>query len=248
MAKQKTLDTNQIDIKEIEELLEIQLKDRSSGENIIWATDTFKEIGVNFSPSAQITVESITRKYNEIIKPRIQKSREVQEFRSKDKADVFTPSWVCNVQNNLIDEVWFGCEKEKKNRKKIIKVTGTSSEKEKVSVISEPEPYDKLEGKKHETSVTRYERSQGNRKDCIAHYDYVCQVCGINFEQTYGEIGKDFIEVHHLYPVSQGKRQVNPIEDIIPLCSNCHYMIHCQENVSDWCGLKAIFLELKRNK
>jgi 5-methylcytosine-specific restriction protein A len=93
-------------------------------------------------------------------------------------------------------------------------------------VISEPEPYDKLEGKKHETSVTRYERSQGNRKDCIAHYGYVCQVCGVNFEQTYGAIGKDFIEVHHLYPVSQGERQVNPIEDLIPLCSNCHSMLH----------------------
>jgi 5-methylcytosine-specific restriction endonuclease McrA len=135
-------------------------------------------------------------------------------------------------------------EKEKKNRKKITKVTCGSSEK----VVSEPEPYDKLEGKKYETSVTTYERSQGNRKDCIAHYGYVCQVCGLNFEQTYGDIGKDFIEVHHLYPVSQGERKVNPIEDLIPLCSNCHSMIHRQEDVSDWRGLKAIFLELKQNK
>lgn len=112
-------------------------------------------------------------------------------------------------------------------------------------VISEPEPYDKLEGKKHETSVTRYERSQGNRKDCIAHYGYVCQVCGVNFEQTYGAIGKDFIEVHHLYPVSQGERQVNPIEDLIPLCSNCHSMIHRLDDVSDWRGLKEKYLANK---
>ena len=112
-------------------------------------------------------------------------------------------------------------------------------------VISEPEPYDKLEGKKHETSVTRYERSQGNRKDCITYYGYVCQVCGVNFEQTYGAIGKDFIEVHHLYPVSQGEHQVNPIEDLIPLCSNCHSMIHRLDDVSDWRGLKEKYLANK---
>ena len=113
MAKRKTIDTNQIDIKEDDilnldlELLEILLKDRSSGKNIIWATDNYKELGDKFSPKSQITVDAITGDYNEIIQPRIKKSREVQEFRSKDKAEVFTPSWVCNKQNNLIDNAFF---------------------------------------------------------------------------------------------------------------------------------------------
>lgn len=111
--------------------------------------------------------------------------------------------------------------------------------------IPEPEPYDKLEGKKHEATVTKYERDQGNRKKCIAHYGYVCQVCGLNFEQTYGELGKNFIEVHHLHPVSQGERPVDPIIDLIPLCSNCHSMIHRQEDASDWRGLKVKYLANK---
>ena len=106
-------------------------------------------------------------------------------------------------------------------------------------VVPDPESYDKLEGKKHEEAVIRYERDRGNRKACIAHYGYVCQVCGMNFEKAYGELGKNFIEVHHLHPVAQGERKVNPIEDLIPLCSNCHSMIHRQEDVSDWEGLKT---------
>jgi 5-methylcytosine-specific restriction protein A len=141
-------------------------------------------------------------------------------------------------------------EKELKGRKKNNKENvrqNNSSEAEIRPEISEPEPYDKLEGKKYESSVTKYERSKGNRKDCIAHYGYVCQVCGINFEQTYGEIGKDFIEVHHLYPVSQGERKVNPIKDLIPLCSNCHSMIHRQEDVSDWEGLRGKYFKNKQN-
>ena len=140
-------------------------------------------------------------------------------------------------------------EKEKKSSKKKAPKESTPSleapEADAKPVISEPEPYDKLEGKKHETAVTKYERDHGNRKLCIAHYGYVCQVCGMNFEQTYGELGKDFIEVHHLHPVSQGERNVNPIEDLIPLCSNCHSMIHRQEDVSDWRGLQEKYLANK---
>lgn len=111
--------------------------------------------------------------------------------------------------------------------------------------IPEPKEYDKLEGAKHQETVTRYERDRGNRKDCIAHYGYVCQVCGLNFEEAYGELGKEFIEVHHLHPVSQGECKVNPIEDLVPLCSNCHSMIHRMDDVSDWKGLKEIYLANK---
>ena len=142
-------------------------------------------------------------------------------------------------------------EKEKKgSKKKTPKESTPSHEAPEVDAkpaISEPEPYDKLEGKKHEASVTRYERDRGNRKKCIAHYGYVCQVCLMNFEQVYGELGKDYIEVHHLHPVSQGERKVDPIKDLIPLCSNCHSMIHRQEDVSDWEGLRDKYLENKQN-
>lgn len=84
------------------------------------------------------------------------------------------------------------------------------------------------EGTPHQVSITRYERNQEARKKCLQNYGYTCQVCGINFEQVYGEIGKDFIEVHHLNPVSNvgGEYTPDPIKDMIPLCSNCHSMIH----------------------
>lgn len=147
-------------------------------------------------------------------------------------------------------------EVEKRNRKKRTPTgnsgsssTTSSTTTPKPIKVPEPEPesYDKLEGAKHQDTVTRYERDRGNRKACIAHYGYVCQVCGTNFEETYGELGKEFIEVHHLHPVAQGERQVNPIEDLIPLCSNCHSMIHRMEDVSDWQGLREKYLFFKNH-
>lgn len=116
MAKRKILDTTQIDIKEDDilaldqKLLEILLFDRSSNENIIWATDNYADLGEQFSPNSHITIESITGEFTQIIQPRIKKSKEIQESRSKDKAEVFTPSWICNKQNNLIDNAFFGRE------------------------------------------------------------------------------------------------------------------------------------------
>ena len=135
-------------------------------------------------------------------------------------------------------------EEEKRNGKKKSQL-GASDTSATFNNTPEPESYDKLEGRKHEDTVTRYERDRGNRKKCIEHYGYVCQVCGTNFEKTYGDLGKAFIEVHHLYPVAQGERQVNPIEDLIPLCSNCHSMIHRLDDVSDWHKLRDLYIENK---
>jgi 5-methylcytosine-specific restriction enzyme A len=64
------------------------------------------------------------------------------------------------------------------------------------------------------------------------HYGVQCQVCDINFENTYGEVGKDFIHVHHiisLHKIQQGYI-VDPIQDLIPVCRNCHAMLHRKEN------------------
>lgn len=91
-------------------LLSILLKDRSSGKNIIWATDTYAWHGVGFGSQDYITQAQITGKRGSIIKPRTEKSKKEQQQRIKNKAEVFTPSWVCNRQNNLIDNAWFGRE------------------------------------------------------------------------------------------------------------------------------------------
>lgn len=91
-------------------LLEILLQDKSSKKNIIWATDNYSERGFGYRRNDQITPESITHFNGGIIKPRTTKSKIEQAIRIRDKAEVFTPSWVCNNQNNLVDTAWFGRE------------------------------------------------------------------------------------------------------------------------------------------
>ncbi len=91
-------------------LLEILLMDRSSGSNIIWATDNYAHKGAGFQRHDHIEVSAITGYNYSIVKPRVEKSKKEQLNRIKQKAEVFTPSWICNKQNNLIDNVWFGAE------------------------------------------------------------------------------------------------------------------------------------------
>lgn len=90
-----------------------------------------------------------------------------------------------------------------------------------------------------------HQRNPQLRRLCLEAYGnkYECVVCGMNFVQTYGEIGKEFIEVHHLYPISEtdGEHEVDPANDMIPLCSNCHSMIHRLSDPADWKQLKEMF-------
>ena len=88
-------------------LLSILLKDRSSNKNIIWATDTYAEKGALYDSHEYITTKLITGRYGKIIRPRVDKSKREQKIRIKDKAEVFTPSWICNLMNNGLDETWF---------------------------------------------------------------------------------------------------------------------------------------------
>ena len=81
--------------------------------NIFWATDIYEQRygkGNGYDYHDYITIEKITGTNGNVIQPRVNKSREEQLKRSRDKAEVFTPSWICNKQNNLIDNAWFGRE------------------------------------------------------------------------------------------------------------------------------------------
>lgn len=91
-------------------VLETLLVDRTTGNNILWGTDDYarSENDADYAHASQIRIEQITAENDGVIKPRVLKSREAQKSRSKDKAEVFTPAWICNAQNNLIDEAWFG--------------------------------------------------------------------------------------------------------------------------------------------
>ena len=84
------------------------------------------------------------------------------------------------------------------------------------------------EGGIQRTECNKYERNPINRELCLAANGYTCKVCGFDFEKFYGDIGKKFIHVHHIVPVSTMKeaRRINPIMDLIPVCPNCHAMLH----------------------
>ena len=87
------------------------------------------------------------------------------------------------------------------------------------------------EGEVYEAVLNHYERSREARDACIAVKGYRCAVCGFDFEQTYGEIGRGFIHVHHLMPISNiGQAyQLYPATDLVPVCPNCHNMLHRKE-------------------
>lgn len=89
-------------------------------------------------------------------------------------------------------------------------------------------PEELMEGSVRRVTVNAYERNPEARRICIEHYGAICRICGFYFEKTYGEIGKGFIHVHHLKEISEiGKAyQIDPINDLLPVCPNCHAIIH----------------------
>ena len=108
-------------------------------------------------------------------------------------------------------------------------VTGVSTTDEGNSDNSSVAEY--REGEVHEVMMTRYERNRDARNKCIEAKGCKCAVCGMDFEERYGKIGRGFIHVHHLVPISSiGKTyRLNPIADLVPVCPNCHNMLHRKE-------------------
>jgi 5-methylcytosine-specific restriction protein A len=84
------------------------------------------------------------------------------------------------------------------------------------------------EGTTKQVKVNVYERNAEARAICIKKYGASCSVCGFDFGKKFGEIGAGFIHVHHLKPLSEICKgyKLNPIEDLRPVCPNCHAMIH----------------------
>lgn len=89
-------------------ILDTLLLDRTTRKNIIWATDDYASLGEQYSADQEILPICITGLFGNTIRPRSNKSKAEQSVRIRDKAEVFTPSWVCNCQNNLVDNAWFG--------------------------------------------------------------------------------------------------------------------------------------------
>ncbi len=114
-------------------VLDILLRDHTTQQNIFWATDNYQELGNEYQFHSHIKTASITGENGHIIVPRVKKNKAMQQDRVREMAEVFTPSWICNAQNNLIDNAWFkkenvfntglllpdGTQKWKVNRNKI---------------------------------------------------------------------------------------------------------------------------------
>ena len=100
------LEDNSADIYPI--ILRILLKDKTTRKNILWCTKDYESYGPEYDERAEIKAKLITGRYFNVIQPRAAKSKKVQERRIRKRAEVFTPSWICNEQNNRVDETWFG--------------------------------------------------------------------------------------------------------------------------------------------
>ncbi|MCW6030184.1 HNH endonuclease [Pantoea sp. JK] len=106
-----------------------------------------------------------------------------------------------------------------------------------------PAPENYVEGAKKQVTVNSYERDPKARKACIDHHGTACKCCGFDFEKVYGKHGKGFIHVHHIKPlhtVGEGYK-VDPINEMVPLCPNCHAMVHRGSEVLSIECLKKMF-------
>ncbi len=105
------------------------------------------------------------------------------------------------------------------------------------------------EGAEQRILSKRYERNRLNRELCLLNKGYKCAVCGFDFEESYGIIGRHFIHVHHVIPVSQigANYIIDPVKDLIPVCPNCHAMLHRKDPPFLPEEMKTI-VEKERNK
>ncbi len=92
--------------------------------------------------------------------------------------------------------------------------------------VDTPKQY--KEGSTKTVTINAYERNPEARKKCLQHHGYECSVCSFNFEDFYGAMGRNYIHVHHVVPLSKIKSEyeLDPINDLVPICPNCHAMIH----------------------
>jgi len=109
--------------------------------------------------------------------------------------------------------------------------------------LDELEPGRKyVEGARKQVRVNAYERDARARKACLKQHGLNSAVCGFNFETEYGALGKGFIHVHHLkaLALTDGEYELDPVNDLRPVCPNCHAMLHRPEQMLSIEELQAI--------
>ena len=156
----------------------------------------------------------------------------ITEYEGFDNGAYTMKNWVKIASNNVAEIVEF-CQEKKHNFNGTFKLCKSCTPDYQLNEIIYPDELQEeegiyIEGSKRQIIVNAFERNPKARQKCIEYYGCRCQCCGLNFEEKYGHIGKGFIHVHHLKQISAvGEAyEVNPIEDLIPLCPNCHAMAH----------------------
>ncbi len=96
----------------------------------------------------------------------------------------------------------------------------------------EPTVISRTEGGTRVRLSKKAERDPRLRADAIKIHGTSCKACGDSFGERYGDWGEVFIEVHHLVPLSEGERHTDPEKDLVPLCSNCHRMVHLKPSIT----------------
>ena len=144
----------------ISSFLDLLLADKATKKNIIWATDTYESLGHGFTDKEQMD-QTLLLQHADLIKPRIQKTQEAQAERTRKKAEVFTPAWLCNTMNNYCDEEWFG-------RKNVFNIENDNCT---WTVIEEPIEFPKRKTWKQYVDSRRLEITCGEAPYLVSRYD-----------------------------------------------------------------------------
>lgn len=133
MGRKKVTDGNDVVEESVRSLdsmlLDILLTDRTTGKNILWCSEDYADLGDGFHFADEMLPDQLVGKNRHLIQPRSEKAKLEQQRRTRDVGEVFTPSWMCNVQNNLLDEAIF-------HRKNVFNVEGNNSWKRVKGIIS----------------------------------------------------------------------------------------------------------------
>ena len=181
-------------------------------------------VAPHWDGTANKTTNYIDIEFDILINPKDNKLFDKESLKRIDKnnsQEWFPQQSGISIKNEVIESLesnWFNFIKENK----YIKNSFVSND-----VITKVKKTFR-EGKSKDVTQTRYERNPEARKRCLSHYGYSCEVCEFNFEQHFGKVGKEYIHVHHINQISEiGKEyEIDPIKDLVPVCPNCHAMIH----------------------
>lgn len=171
--------------------------------------------------------------YDSKTTPQAHLRRKDEHHQASSIADVdnLIADWIFRGTNDLRNYLIQGVDEEDKNRLNSFFDTFSKSNFSLPEEIDEKESRQLTEGAKRKITVNSYERSEEARRICINHYGTKCAICNFDFSKKYGSAGKGIIHVHHKKELSEigEKYEVDPIKDLIPVCPNCHAIIHSRK-------------------